>query len=89
VLGVEAGEADAGEAPVFGVCPKTGAAAVNNMTTKNRIEVWRLSEEHGFLPDCRPTALFRLNIGFILFRFWSLVGLFGHQQVGHAFTAAA
>jgi hypothetical protein len=44
VLGVEAGEEDAGEAPVFGDCPKIGAATVNNMRTKNmrtknRIEV--------------------------------------------------
>ena len=39
VLGVEAGEEDAGEAPVFGDCPKTGAATVNNMATKTRIEV--------------------------------------------------
>jgi hypothetical protein len=38
VLRVEAGEEDAGEASVFGDCPKTGAATVNNMATKNRIE---------------------------------------------------
>jgi hypothetical protein len=30
---------DAGEASVFGDCPKTGAATVNNMATKTRIEV--------------------------------------------------
>jgi len=39
VLGVEAAEEDAGEALVFGDCPKTGAAIVNNMATKTRIEV--------------------------------------------------
>jgi hypothetical protein len=37
VFGVEAGEEDAGEAPVLGDCPKTGAATVNNTTIKNRI----------------------------------------------------
>ena len=39
MFGGEAGEEDAGEAPVFGDCPKTGAATVNNTTKKNRIEV--------------------------------------------------
>jgi hypothetical protein len=63
VLGVEAGEEDDGEAPVFGYCPKTEAETVNNMATKTRIEVWRLSGEHAFLADCRPTALFMLSIG--------------------------